>query len=113
MYFLKHKSQVLEKFKEFEADATSESGQRIGTLRTDNGGEYLSREFEAYLQSKGIRHEQTVAYSPQQNGVAEIESHPDGVCQSHDCTWWVAKQLLGRSSFHSSLNNKPDTNNSH
>jgi len=71
VYFLKHKSQVLEKFKEFEADVTNESGQRIGTLRTDNCGEYLSREFEAYLRSKGIRREQTVAYSPQRNGVAE------------------------------------------
>ena len=43
--------------------------------RDYNGGEYLSREFEAHLQSKGIRHEQTVAYSPKQNGVAERLNH--------------------------------------
>ena len=57
VYFLRHKSdEVLEKFKEFEADTTSESGQRIRTLQTDCGGEYLSGEVEAYLKSKGIRH---------------------------------------------------------
>ena len=71
VYFLKQKSEVMQKFKEFEAAATNECGQRIGTLRTDNGGEYLSHEFESYLKSKGIKHETTVAHSPQQNGVAE------------------------------------------
>ena len=48
------------KFREFEASATNECGQTIGTLRTDNGGEYVSKEFEAYLKSKGIRHELTL-----------------------------------------------------
>jgi hypothetical protein len=71
VYFMKHKSQVLEKFKEFEAAATNEAGCKIGTLRTDNGGEYMSSEFEKYLKEKGIKHETSVAHSPQQNGVAE------------------------------------------
>ncbi len=71
VYFLRHKSEVLETFKEFEAAVTNESDRRIGTLRTDNGGEYLSKEFEDYLMSKGTRHELTVPHSPEQNGVAE------------------------------------------
>ena len=71
VYFFKHKSEVSEKFKEFEASITNESDIRIRTLRTDNGGEYLSGEFKEYLKSRGIRHELTVPYSPQQNGVAE------------------------------------------
>jgi len=71
LFFLKHKSKVLEKFKEFEALATNLCDEKIRTLRTDNGGEYLSAEFEAYLKSKGIRHELSVPYSPEQNGVAE------------------------------------------
>lgn len=45
---------MLEKFKEFETIVTNECGQRIATLRTDNGGEYLSREFQGYLKLKGI-----------------------------------------------------------
>ena len=43
----------------------------ISTLRTDNGGEYVSKEFEEFLKSKGIRHKLTVPYSPAQNGIAE------------------------------------------
>ena len=71
VYFMKHKSEVLAKFKEFEAEVTNESSQKIGKLRTDNGGEYLSQGFEAYLKLKGIKHEFTVPYSPEQNGIAE------------------------------------------
>ncbi len=59
VYFMKKKSEVLEKFKEFEAATTNEAGRSMGTLRTDNGGEYLSREFEDYLKGKGIEHELT------------------------------------------------------
>ena len=33
--------------------------------------EYKSKEFDAYLKSKGILHETTVPHTPQQNGVAE------------------------------------------
>ena len=40
--------------------------------RSDNGGEYLSNEFEVYLKSKGICHELTVSHSPEQNGVTTI-----------------------------------------
>ena len=71
VYFMKHKSELFDKFKEFEATTTNEVGKAIGTLRTDNGGEYLSTEFQNYLKVKGIRHELTVPHSPQQNGVAE------------------------------------------
>ena len=71
VYFMNSKAEVFEKFREFEAITTNESGQRIGTLRTDNGEEYVSKDFEAYLISKGIKHELTIAYTPEQNGVAE------------------------------------------
>ena len=65
VYFLKLKSDVFDKFKEFEASVTNECRQTIGTLRTDNGGEYLSKEFDAYLKSRGIQHKLTIAHSPQ------------------------------------------------
>ena len=56
LYFIREKSQVFEKFKAFEALATNQVGLAIGTLRSDNGGEYISNEFESYLCSKGIHH---------------------------------------------------------
>ena len=40
VYFISHKSKVLEKFKEFETATTSISGQRIGKLQTDISGEF-------------------------------------------------------------------------
>ena len=68
---MKHKSEVCQKFKEFETKVTNQSGVRIGTLRTDNGGKYMSKEFQDYLASKGITHELTMPHTPQQNRVAE------------------------------------------
>ena len=43
VYFMKHKSEVLEKFKDFETVYTNECGERICKLRSDNGGEYVSK----------------------------------------------------------------------
>ena len=74
-YFLKRKSEALEKFKEFKESAENESGHKIKALRADRGGEYLSQEFKDYLKLCGIRAESTAAYSPQQNGVAERLNH--------------------------------------
>jgi len=62
---------VFEKFQEFEARVMNEIGLKIGALCTDNGGEYMSEEFQTYLKSKGIHHQLTVPHSPQQNGVVD------------------------------------------
>ena len=62
--------QVLDKFKEFEAVTTTNSGQQVCIIQSDNGGEYVSQVFKTYLKSRGIQHELTVPHSPQQNGVA-------------------------------------------
>jgi len=40
-------------------------------LRTNNGGEYTSKEFFSFCKLVGIRREITVPHNPQQNGVAE------------------------------------------
>ena len=71
VYFIKSKDQVLEKFKEFVTLTTNLTGKQVKTLRTDNGGEYCSKEFESYLKEKGIVHQTTVSYNPAQNGVPE------------------------------------------
>jgi len=70
IYFIKHKTEVFEKFKLFEEVVTKECGELIMKLKTDNGGEYMSKDFQASLTSKGIEHQLTV-HSLQQNGVAE------------------------------------------
>lgn len=70
-YFLKEKSEALDKFQEFKTAVEKESGQSIKALLADRGGEYLSEEFKYFLKKHGIRAEFTAAYSPQQNGVSE------------------------------------------
>jgi reverse transcriptase-like protein len=44
---------------------------KIKVLRTDNGGEYLSKYFDEYLKIHGIARQTSTPYTPQQNGVAE------------------------------------------
>lgn len=43
----------------------------LKAIRTDNGGEFTSKEFEAYLTAEGVCHELTTPKTPEQNGVAE------------------------------------------
>ena len=74
VHFIKHKTEVFEKFKLFEAMVTKERGEPMMKLRTDNGGEYISTDFQEYLASKRIEHQLTVPHSPQQNGVAERQN---------------------------------------
>ncbi|CAI7768635.1 unnamed protein product, partial [Closterium sp. NIES-54] len=42
-------------------------------LRSDRGGEFLEREFTDFVNGKGIIHNLTCPYTPQQNGMAEWE----------------------------------------
>lgn len=71
VYFLKQKSQIDGYLQAYVARVERETGNFIHTLRTDNGGEYVGRHLADWLMKKGIRHERTVPYTPQQNGVAE------------------------------------------
>lgn len=71
VYLIKQKSDVLNAFKEFKAYAENQSGERIKYLQSDNGREYCSGDFDAFLKEQGIRRQLTVPHTPQQNGVAE------------------------------------------
>ena len=71
VHILKNKSEVFEKFVEWKVLVENSTGQKLKTVRTDNGGEYTSAEFTVYLKKEGVCHEFTVPKTPQQNGVAE------------------------------------------
>ena len=49
----------------------NQTGRKIRVLKSDNGGEYTSKEFDGYYTQEGIRRQLTVPYTPEQNGVAE------------------------------------------
>ena len=71
VYFLKQKSEVFSIFKKFKALVEAQSGCFLKKLRTDNGKEYTSAEFNVFCDDLGVEHQLAVRYSPQQNGVAE------------------------------------------
>ena len=71
VYLLKRKSEAFAAFKQFKAWAENVTGERLGCLHDDKGGEYMSREFEAFCIDHGIQRQHSVRNRPQQNGVAE------------------------------------------
>ena len=50
-------------FKRFKVLVEKESDKSIKILRTDGGGEYTSKEFEAFCTSQGVIHEVTAERS--------------------------------------------------
>ena len=70
-YAIKRKSDVFKRFCEWKTEVEKSLGQNVKILRSDNGGEFTSGEFEDYLKKEGIKHQFTIPKCPQQNGVAE------------------------------------------
>jgi transposase InsO family protein len=68
---LKTKDQAAMAIVAFQKRAKAEAGRRLGTLRTDRGGEFTAHAFGVYCAEQGIQRHLTAPYSPQQNGVVE------------------------------------------
>ena len=68
---LQCKSDAFEAFKHFKSLAETEKELKIKTLRSDRGGEFISKEFSKHSLEHGIKRQLTTPYSPQQNGVVE------------------------------------------
>ncbi|XP_074353045.1 uncharacterized protein LOC141692213 [Apium graveolens] len=71
VYFLNKKSEAFELFKRFKVMVEKMSGCQIKALRSDNGGEFTSKQFNSFCEEHGIRRFLTTPYSPQQNGIVE------------------------------------------
>jgi transposase InsO family protein len=78
VYFIRKKSDVFEYFKEFKNLVEKKTGRYIKILRSDQGGEYTSRDFFKYCKNNGIQQQFTVPHTPQQNGVAERKNRNFG-----------------------------------
>ena len=59
------------KFKTFKILAEQETHTTLKNLRTDRGGEFISRDFQEFCEKHGVKRSLTAPYSPQQNGVVE------------------------------------------
>ena len=71
MYPIRRKADILTVFKTFKAWVELESEKMIKCSRIDNRGEYTSDEFANFYQHESFKSQLTIAYTPQQNGVAE------------------------------------------
>ena len=71
VYIIKHKSEVLQEFREYVDMVENFTGLRVKRVRSDNAQEYVSKHFKNYCKCCGIMRDDTVPYTPQQNGVAE------------------------------------------
>ena len=70
VYFLKRKSEVVDKFKILLAEAKV-LGHTVKELLTDGGGEFNNKEFKKVTEENGIQHRFSMPYTPEQNGSAE------------------------------------------
>ena len=51
--------------------AENQLNTKAKRIRSDNGTEFKNKEFDDFLASKGIAHNFSAPYTPQQNGVVE------------------------------------------
>ena len=63
IYFLKKKDELFERFKEFKALMENISENKIHILRSYNGGEFTSNEFNDYCKEARIKRELTIIYN--------------------------------------------------
>ena len=58
-------------FLAYKALVEKQSGHQIIKLRSDNGGEYVNKNFTTFYTKQEIQQQHTFPYTPQQNGVVE------------------------------------------
>lgn len=71
VYLLNNKSEVYSKFVQYIENMKTQKGVKPKCIRSDRGGEYISKDIKELFIKEGIECQMTAPYSPQQNGVAE------------------------------------------
>ena len=69
--FLKKKSEVAQKTKNFIAWIRNQRGEYPKNFHSDGGGEYINGDLQTFCTELGIDWKSTEAYTPEQNGIAE------------------------------------------
>jgi hypothetical protein len=65
LYFLRNKSKVFIKFKEFKPLVENKIDKKIKVMTTNNGGDFHGMDFEKLCKKCGITHQNTTLYTPQ------------------------------------------------
>jgi Integrase core domain len=71
LYLMKNKSEVFSHFVTFTNLVETQYNKKIKILCTDNGTEFINQSFLNFINSKGIIHQTSCVYTPQQNGISE------------------------------------------
>lgn len=71
VYFLTRKSETLSQFIKYKNIVERHTNKHILILRSDNGGEFTSKQFNNYCHESGIQRQFTNPYNPTQNGISE------------------------------------------
>jgi transposase InsO family protein len=70
-FILKGKNEVFLCFKDFLKFVENQYNAKIKIFRSDNGTEYVNKNFSELFKSKGILHQTTCINIPEQNDVSE------------------------------------------
>ncbi|PLW22028.1 hypothetical protein PCASD_12473 [Puccinia coronata f. sp. avenae] len=70
-FLLKKKDEVCLNFQSYIERMERLTGKKLKRFRTDGGGEFMSTKFLGWLADKGIKHQHSMPYEPEQNGAAE------------------------------------------
>jgi hypothetical protein len=71
VFFLHDKAITCDIFKSFVRRAENEFEVKLKKVRSDNGSEFKNTNVEEFCDEKGIKHEFSTTYTPEQNGVVE------------------------------------------
>ncbi|KAJ0688424.1 putative RNA-directed DNA polymerase [Helianthus annuus] len=70
-YMLKSKVEVFENLKYFYELVLTQFKKKVKMFRSDNGTEFVNNQMNVFCKQKGIIHQTSCSYTPQQNGVVE------------------------------------------
>ncbi|XP_071685552.1 uncharacterized protein [Rutidosis leptorrhynchoides] len=71
VFLLKSKDETVDNIKSFVQLLNNKFGVKVKNIRSDNETEFVNQNFNSFCTEKGIIHQTTCAYTPQQNGIAE------------------------------------------
>ncbi|GJZ89261.1 putative RNA-directed DNA polymerase [Tanacetum coccineum] len=71
VYLIKSKDEVFESINTFFNLIKNQFKSTVKIFRSDNGTEFVNQNFHKFCKEKGIVHQTSCAYTPQQNGVVE------------------------------------------
>jgi len=85
--YLKKKSDATAEIKALIQRLETLTERKVKIVRSDGGGEFIGDELQKWFTGKGISHEASTPYTPQQNGVAERfnqTTHEHALCMLHE-----------------------------